>query len=306
METPATHWRLATGILSVLLLLLLIVGVYFWNTRNTPTPATSPLKGQVDSLVSVKRQLESNLNDVKSQLESATEENASLNSQIDNLDKLLSQTYDQLNMHYGDNIDHTFAMNGMNRTVARLNHLHDSVSSQLGPLQGNAARLSKSNDVLTDQNRKLQQSLNQRDTSLSAMVLRSALTSDAFRFDAIKPNGKQTAKAKKVNTLSVSFTVPDEKGLTGLQDVFLSLTDDHQQAMIPPVHTVSVKLAKGTKEVSVQAVQSVDFDQHPKRISFKLDPATAIKPGIYRASIYTQTAYLGLVEFRFRDSFWFF
>lgn len=306
METPTTNWKTATGVLSVLLMLLLVGGIYVWSTRSQITTTQNPLKGRVDSLVLVKQELESNLSDVKSQLEATKEENASLSSQIDNLDKLLSQTYDELKTHYGDNVDHTFAMNGMNRSVDRFTHLHDSVTSQLAPLQGEADRLVKANAALTDQNRKLQQSLNQRDTSLSVRVPRSALTSDAFLFAAIKPNGKETAKARRVNTLTVSFAVPDEKGLTGLQDVFLSLTDDHQQAMIPPVRTLSVKLAKGSKEVSVQAVQAVDFDQHPKRISFKIDPATAIKPGIYRASIYTQTAYLGRVEFRFRDSFWFF
>ena len=304
METPATHWKIATGIL--LVLLMLTGGLFVWNSRTEPTPLQNPLKSQVDSLLSIKRGLENDLGDARSKLEDANQENASLISQISNLDKLLSQNYDQLKTHYGDNIDHTFAMNGMTSKVARLSHLHDSVTNQLTPLQQKADRLSKSNDLLTDQNQKLQRAIHQRDTSQTTMVSRSALTGDAFLFEAIKPNGKETAKAKKVNMLTVSFTVPDEKGLTGLQDVFLSLTDDHQQAMIPAIRTLTVKLTKGNKDVPVQLVQAVDFDQHPKRISFKLDPTTAIKPGSYRASIYTQTAYLGLVEFRFRDSFWFF
>ena len=304
METPATNWKIATGILSVLL--VLTGGLFVLNSRTEPTPLQNPLKSQVDSLLSIKRGLENDLGDAKSQLEDANQENASLHSQISNLDKLLSQNYDQLKAHYGDNIDHTFAMKGMTSKVDRLSHLHDSVTNQLAPLQQKADRLSKSNNLLTDQNQKLQRAIDQRDTTLSTMVPRSALTGDAFLFEAIKPNGKETAKAKKANTLTVSFTVPDQKGLTGLQDVYLSLTDDHQQAMIPAIRTVTVKLAKGTKDVPVQLVQAVNFDQHPKRISFKLDPTTAIKPGIYRASIYTQTAYLGLVEFRFRDSFWFF
>ena len=126
---------------------MLTGGLFVWNSRTEPTPLQNPLKSQVDSLLSIKRGLENDLGDARSQLEDVKQENASLNSQISNLDKLLSQNYDQLKTHYGDNIDHTFAMKGMTSKVARLSYLHDSVTNQLTPLQQKADRLSKSNDL---------------------------------------------------------------------------------------------------------------------------------------------------------------
>ncbi|MBC7571172.1 MAG: hypothetical protein H7319_15755, partial [Spirosoma sp.] len=56
----------------------------------------------------------------------------------------------------------------------------------------------------------------------------------------------------------------------------------------------------------VHASQAVNFGQNPQRISFTITPATNVKPGVYRASVYTKDRYLGATEFGLRDSFWFF
>ena len=58
--------------------------------------------------------------------------------------------------------------------------------------------------------------------------------------------------------------------------------------------------------IPVHAVQVVDFGSGQQRITFQLSPDADLKPGVYRAAVYTKNVYLGSVEFRFRDSFWFF
>lgn len=67
-----------------------------------------------------------------------------------------------------------------------------------------------------------------------------------------------------------------------------------------------MNLPNQNKPVPVHAVQSVSFGPREQRITFRLTPDTDLKPGLYRASVYTKQAYLGLIEFRFRNSFWFF
>ena len=141
---------------------------------------------------------------------------------------------------------------------------------------------------------------------LQTKVPRTALTGDAFRIETVKGNEKETAKAKKVDALMVSLSVPSEMGLTGTQEVYLSLTDEQNNGIMPTKNSSTVTLSGKNEVVPVHATQSVNFDKNPQRISFSVNPDSAIKPGIYRASVYTKDAYLGTAEFRLRNSFWFF
>ncbi|MDO1450667.1 hypothetical protein Q0590_30620 [Rhodocytophaga aerolata] len=60
---------------------------------------------------------------------------------------------------------------------------------------------------------------------LQTMVPRNRLTGDSFQVVAIKGNDKETAIAKKLHMLIVSLTIPSEIGISGTQEVYLSLTD---------------------------------------------------------------------------------
>jgi hypothetical protein len=132
------------------------------------------------------------------------------------------------------------------------------------------------------------------------------LTGDGFRVEAVKSNQKETAKAKKVDALTISLTVPAELALTGQQTVYLSLTNEERTTAMPPLRSETINLSTTNEVVPVHAMQTVSFGQTEQRIVFRIEPQAALKPGLYRASVYTRTAYLGSVEFRFRDSFWFF
>ena len=102
------------------------------------------------------------------------------------------------------------------------------------------------------------------------------------------------------------MTVPPERGLRGRQDVYLSLTDGQNRPVLPPVRTVTVTLPSVNEVVPIHAVQVVEFGPQTQRIAFQFQPETTLPPGLYRAAVYTKDAYLGAVDFRFRDSFWFF
>jgi hypothetical protein len=138
------------------------------------------------------------------------------------------------------------------------------------------------------------------------MVPRSAVTADAFRVEARKRNEQATAKAKKVHTLTVSFHVPPVLRTDGEQEVYLSLTNLQDNVQFTPLRTAVLPGSGAGQTLPVHAVERVRFDQDLQRISFTLQPTDDLKPGTYRASVFTGDTYLGAVEFPFRDSFWFF
>jgi len=84
-----------------------------------------------------------------------------------------------------------------------------------------------------------------------------------------------------------------------------SLTNQ-MDAVVLKIDRLTVMVNGASESIPVHASKAVNFSQNPQRISFTISPDTKVKPGVYRASVYTKDRYLGATEFKLRDSFWFF
>lgn len=303
METSA---RTLTGLLTGLAVLLLAGGIYYWDQSKQLTTANNNNERRADSLLSAKLRLEGDMRLLNNDLNTSKADNAELNSRIEETSRLLARNEASLRALQRSNAGRTRTIGNLNQDITRLGIVRDSLTAQMAAMHNKINWQADSMEQLTARTSELEQELKTRDAKLLTMVPRSAITADAFRVETTKRNNKETAKAKKVNALTISFSVPAELRLAGLQDVYLSLTDDKQNEMIPPLRTTTISLAEVNQVVPVHAVQAVNFGINPQRVSFHIDPSVDIKPGTYRASIFTKDAYLGSVEFRFRDSFWFF
>lgn len=301
METEAHSSKTNKVLLLLGLLLLVAGGVYYWSQSRQPDAASDQAKPQTDSLQTDKSQLNDQLDELRSQLAAAKQENASLTDQLNGLNDLLAKAYDQLGALESTRIDRMFPATPENNDADQ-RQLRDSLSNQLALMQGKEDRLSEVNQ----QNRELQQALNQRDAKLKTMVSTSAVTGDAFQVSLLKSNQKVTAKAKKVNALDLSFTVPAERRLEGTKDVYLSLVHESGRSAERPLPLATITLPSGKVMVPVDAMQTVTFNGTKQQIHFSFHPTVTLEPGTYRASVYTNDAYLGSITVQLRDSFWFF
>ncbi|GAB3641990.1 hypothetical protein [Spirosoma arcticum] len=299
-----------TWLLGGLSALLLAGGIYFWNGNKALTRQNDRSERRADSLLSVRLQLETDIRSLSTKLTTAEEDNTSTNQRLADVNLLLTQRENQLVTLRRSSAGQTRSVSTLTADVARLRVARDSMTAQLDATRDKIDRQTSENQSLAGRNTELQQQLTAQGAENSAklltMVPRSALTGDGFRVETSKGNRKETAKAKKVDALLVSFNVPAELGLTGEQEVYLSLTDEQRNGMMPALRTATINRPGLNEEISVHAVQNVKFGQSPQRISFTINPASPIKPGVYRASVYTKNAYLGATEFRLRDSFLFF
>ncbi|MBD2757621.1 hypothetical protein [Spirosoma validum] len=306
METTERNPTTLAWVLAVLIGVGLAGGLY-WNNNRTLTHRYDQAEQRADSLLSVKFQLEGDNRDLKKQLETAADDKDYLNKRIDNLHGQLTQRDQVVNTLRQTSTGQSRTIRNLNQNVSRLSIVRDSLENQMVAMHDKINWQSQSNaSLLKQQNEQQQEQQNRMDARLLTMVPRSAITGDAFRVDVSKSNKKVTAKAKKANTLTISLNIPSVLKLEGIQEVYLSLTDEQQKPMIPALHTTTVTLPDVNEVIPVHATQAVNFARNPQRIFFSLSPETAIKPGIYRAAVFTKDAYLGSVEFRLRDSFWFF
>ncbi len=309
MENDAQKISWLTWLPGGLSAVLLAGGIYFWNDNKALTRQSDLAERRADSLLSVRLQLETDMSQLKDQLATVKDNNTELNTRIDEANRQVARVESRSEARLRElrrgNTGRLLTIRDLNQNVAALTTQRDSLGNQMTAMTDKIGWLTDSNTVYQTRSEQLDQQVSQLNSTLLTMVPRTALTGDNFRVEAVKGNDKTTAKAKKVNALTISLNVPAELKLSGQQDVYLSLTDEAGKAIIPPLRTETVNLTATNEVVPVHAVQSVNFGLGQQRIMFRFDPDSPFKPGLYRASVYTKNRYLGSVEFRFRDSFWF-
>ncbi|WP_420149857.1 hypothetical protein [Spirosoma sp.] len=305
METTERNSTNLAWVLAMLIGIGVSGGLY-WSNNRTLTHQYEQAEQRADSLLSVKFQLEGDNRDLKRQLETAGDEKEYLGNHINDLHEQVSQRDRSLINLRRSITGQTRTIRTLNQTLSQLNITRDSLENQMVAMHDKINWQTQANALLTTQNRELEQQQKGLDTRILTMVPRSAITGDAFRVEISKANKKVTVKAKKAATLTVSLKVPAILKLEGMQEVYLSLTDEQQKPMMPPPHNATITLPDVDEVIPVHATQAVNFARNPQRISFTLTPEANVKPGMYRAAIFTKDAYLGSVEFRLRDSFWFF
>ncbi len=305
METTQRSSTTLISILAMLVFLSLVGGLY-WNKTRAMTDHFNLVERRADSLLSVKLQLEGDVSSLASQLETATDENGSLDKRISALQEQLYQRDVVEQRLRQQNRLRTGSIQGLHRNLDSMTTIRDSLENQLAAMADKISWMNDEKALLLNQTKELQQKLNNLNTTLLAKAPRSAITGDDFMVESKKSNRKETAKAKKVNALTVSLRIPAEMQLEGIQDVYLSLTDSQHNSIGAPLKTATITLSDINEVVPVHAIQRVNFSQHPQRISLNINPEHTLKPGKYRASVYTKDTYLGSVDFQLRDSFWFF
>lgn len=293
MEQPNNNFKVLSGILAAVLVISIAAGIYYWDRSRDLAEEKERVEIQANSLLSGQSQ---DLDKLNKKIAAINQEKSSLTTQLDQL----NQSLDQNNTRFA-NLNTTYRS-----ATTALNRFKDSLETQRLAWTDQAKILADTNASYVSRNTALDQELTSLRDQMQRMVPASVITVDGFRVKAVKQNNKETAKAKKVHTLMISFQVPPHLNLTGSKEVYLGLTDLQGNALLTPLRTVTVSTPDAEKRMDVHAMQQIDFTQKPQRVGFTLETDDEIKPGLYRASVYTKDRYLGAVEFQFRDSFWFF
>lgn len=284
--------KIAVGALTALLVLSAIGIFYYWDKSGALALDKNRAGQRADSLLAAKVQLEAGIRELESELASIKEDTDSLTESVAQANGLLGQR--------------EAALRQMRAATARLEADRNTARTHLADLQKERDSLSGENQSLATQGNAFRNEVAGLQEQLLVMVPRGAVTADGFRVEARKSNDKATAKAKKVHTLTVSFHLPAELRTNGEKEVYLSLTNLQGDVQFTPLRTAMVSVAGISQTVPVHATERVKLDQNLQRISFTLRPTDDLEPGTYRASVFTDEAYLGAVEFPFRESFWFF
>ena len=284
MELTKTKLKVVTGILASLLVLSAAGNVYFWNRTNTPTAADD--QNREDDFKSSLVTPTGDIDRLNKKLAEIEQQNGRLQAQVGDLNGLLQQA---------------------NNQVWELRTRKNSSVTDLSPAQVGRNRQASDQQAMLSRNEQLNAQIASLQDSLKRLA-NQKLAADNFRMVAFKRNSKETAKAKKVDRLTISLTMPAAEGKPKGETVFLSLLDPEGKGISSPLETLTLPGPEGKAKVPVHAKKEVDLGSRAswQQVTFTIQETDDIKPGTYQAYLYTQNKYLGSVQVQFRDSFWFF
>lgn len=306
MEWTAQNSKTIAAMLAFLLTTSAITGLYYWDKSGDLAKAKDKTTLRADSLLSVKLNLERDINTLSHDLRSARRNNETVVQKLNSTQSLLSQKNRVLAKLTKESNVQREDLASLRQQVDELTALKNDLKAEIKNYQIEKDQWSGDNNQLKTTNATLQTQVKELTAQLDKMVPKSVITANNFRVDVLKNNRKVTAKAKKANSIMVSFTLPALLTADGKQEVFLSLTDVENRPMIGIIQNKTVRIGDGTLDIPVHAAQTIDFGRNPQKVVFEFIPDGKVPDGIYKAGIYTDTTYLGSVEFQLRDSFLFF
>lgn len=298
--TPERRNQVWAGTATALLVVALGWGISTFNVSKQLKTQNQKLTLKADSLLALQGKLEKDIILLSSDLQKATEQGGQLKASLERVNQALEQKERLIRKIQRD----TRNTQTLEQQVQELSRLRKSLANQLDELKRENALLLAENsqlksqvDHLTTENIELTDRLRRKEESTAYKPLLSA---ESFRAEVLRKNEKLTVKSRRARQLDISFDLPNGLTLQGTQTVYLSLRDANSNAITGKDNrSVTVELNNGHRfQVSTQLSKDINFSQSPQRVEFRYKLEDRLKAGYYFAEFYTDSAYLGSVQFR--------
>lgn len=293
--------RLYALLITAGLFIAIIWGVTQCSSSSEYKAEKDKLKVRVDSLLTIKNNLEKDIEEITSKFDSAETRNQQLTSNINELDGVIKQKDILISKYQKDAKNVAILKNQIKELLA----FKAELQNKLEELNRRSDKLLAENQRLKDENSKLLQQ-NEQLTAKAEVpsdyppAIKPLLTAESFRVEVLRRKEKLTVKSRRSRQLEVSFNLPKESGMEGENTLYLCITDQNFNPIQDQDNKdIEVDLGKGRKVKTVsQMSQSVNLSNLPKRIVWKYALENKLKAGYYYIEIYSESAMVGGVQFR--------
>lgn len=288
----------AFGTTVILFLLLFGIG-YYWNKSGNLQTEKNQLKIKQDSLLVVKNRLDKDLKELASQLESSNTQKGLLEGNIDQLSASLAQK-DKIIFKYQKEAQNVASLK---KQISELLSLQSQLESQLDKIKDSNQKLLGENSFLKQQVARLveeNEALKSEPPAPESATIKPLLSAGSFRVEILRKNNKLTVKSRRSRQIEISFDVPEDIDISGMQTVFVCIKNQNSNPIKDSDNKdIEVKLKSGkVVRTTAQMTQKVDFNSLPKRVTINYDVEDKLKAGYYFVDIYTEDTYVGTVQFR--------
>ncbi len=236
------------------------------------------LKTTLEERVAEVKELKARIWTAKQKLNESEEENKAINDRLAQLEELKVQLEEDIVALEGTNMD--------------LKNVNDELSSELKVSKEEAIALNREIEVMTEKNEQLIDRL--------YTLAPAGFIADNFAVTAAKRNDKITAKARKAETINVSFDINDVPGeYQEDEQLYLVLTKFDGN---PVEEVVGREIELTTK--SPMAFNAVDIQETTLRerqnIEMSFDTNRDLESGMYNLMVYADHGFLGATTFSLR------
>lgn len=292
-------------IIAVLILLLGLTG--FWGYRESTTKkevivTNTELVENNDVLIELRDELTREVDSLESAYNSLAEENVNLKGSLSESNERAAKSQRALanerksNAGQINNLKAELqalldAKRNLESNIAQLQEENENLKALAGELQENLGVAKKENEALANLNRTME-------GEIKKLTLANFKAS-AFEVTLEQKNSKATSKSRRGRRLNVSFDltgVPAE--YQGIRPLYLVITDE-KATPIQMEGAKRVKINVNGQEMDLFAAESRNMSLvDNQRINFNHTLEDKLKPGYYRASVYTDVGLLGASNFR--------
>ncbi|MEZ4961733.1 MAG: hypothetical protein R2830_18025 [Saprospiraceae bacterium] len=304
--------KMYSYIITGFLVLAIASGGYFWRNTTQKEQERNAVEMEKESLLVEKGLLSAQLEMLKENYEEAMTENGALKGTIDQNAKAVAEK-DQLLAKFTKRTKaEIYGLDQLKLEIVDLQKIKSSLALEIQALQHENQLLSAENERLSGELKRAKNenaALNEKVEELTVMsqnlkYLQDALapggiSANAFRVEVEKRLEQLTVKGRKAKALSISFDLIEvPKNMQGVQKLYLSITDN-KGTPIKGKNNLSAAIGVDNKITDIIAQQAKEISlQKSQRVSFRYPLEQKLMPGHYRATVYTETGWIGSVSFR--------
>ncbi len=293
----------------------LAYGIFEHQSANEFSGKNADATARIDSLNSVKNELSDEVENYSVKLVEKTRDIEELTAKLEKANVSIEQKTRQLNKLRNEfaglktlTEEQKAQLAAVETQLAELTDMKLALEQELKKIPQLEENIAHQKEEIADWESKygtLTNEYNGLQAELKEVIYEAP--ADHFKVESAKRNEKLTAKAKKTKNVTVSFTIPTylKERVKNQQTIYLSLVNDKMEPLSNWGEEVNVSSTDKTIPVQVHASQTVDYSQG-SNVVFTIPVSEKLKAGVYTAKVYTKDDYLGSVEFRLRNSFWFF
>lgn len=311
-----THNNNGSQIYGIIVTLLLLcsagIGWFFWNKSRTMMVENDRKKVIIDSLGTIKQNLERSLDSLQLAYSDLRMENEALAGKITAKAGEIARKDSQIQQIKQVNINTLGNIAALQAQITALQQAKNDYESVI-------AGLREENAVLKNENVALRGDINQLKGKQDSLASQISLLSDklaaqirethaaafratAFKVDSEKKNDKITVRAKRVREILVSFdlvNVPAQ--YWGSNKLYLVLTDEKGKTLPSdaPLTPVVLQTPQGRKEIEAHAIRPINIEK-AQRPTMNFVLSEKLKSGTYVAAVYCDNGTLGATSFKLR------